>query len=99
VDECEPLVVGSLDGFNVTFTDFEDDHGISRYSWQGLTLVHFPAQPEPFLSLQLYETTQRIPQEVLTSSRSVDKCTPLTAGSCARTPATRRRCSAMRPNT
>jgi len=30
---------------------------------QGLILVHFSAQPEPSLSLTLYETTTRIPQK------------------------------------
>jgi len=40
---------------------------------QGLTLDHFSAQPEPFLSLKLHETTQRIPQNVLTSSQEVDE--------------------------
>jgi len=32
-------------------------------SVQGLTLVLFSAQPEPFLSPKLHGTTQRIPQK------------------------------------
>jgi len=47
---------------------------------QGLTLVHFSAQPEPFLSLKYTETTQRVPQKVLTSSRKVDEFKPLVLG-------------------
>jgi hypothetical protein len=35
---------------------------------QGLPLVNFSAQPEPFFSLKFYQTTQRIPQMVLASS-------------------------------
>ena len=41
---------------------------------QGLTLVHFSAQPEPFFSLKPTETTQCVLQKVLTSGRKVDKC-------------------------
>jgi len=37
---------------------------------QGLTLVHFSAQPEPFLSLKLYETTQCVREEC---SRQAEK--------------------------
>jgi len=37
-----------------------------------LSLVHFSAQPELYLSLASTETTQHIPQKVLTSSRKVD---------------------------
>ena len=51
------------------------------------TRVHFSAQPEPFLSRKYTETTQRVPQKVLTSSRKVDECKPLSTGrstSCAR---------------
>jgi hypothetical protein len=40
---------------------------------QGLTLVLFSAQPEPLLITNTTETNQRIPQEVLTSSRKVDE--------------------------
>jgi hypothetical protein len=32
-------------------------------SWAGLKLVHFPPQPEFFLSLTPCESTQRIPQK------------------------------------
>jgi hypothetical protein len=43
-------------------------------------LVHFSAQPEPFFSHCHTETTQRIPQNVLTLSQKVDKCEPLDVG-------------------
>jgi hypothetical protein len=46
-----------------------------------LTLVHFSAQPEPFLSLKFTETTQRVPQTVLTASREVHECEPLPSAS------------------
>jgi len=42
--------------------------------------VHLLAQPKPFLSLKLHETTQRIPAKVLTSSRIVDQWKPLASG-------------------
>jgi hypothetical protein len=35
------------------------------FQLQGLTLVHFSYQTEPFLSLKPTETTQRIPQKLL----------------------------------
>ena len=47
---------------------------------QGLTLVHFSAQLEPCLSLNLTKSTQHIPQEVLTLSRKVDERKPLGGG-------------------
>jgi len=34
---------------------------------KGVTLLHFSSHPMPFLSLKFRETTQRIPQKVLTS--------------------------------
>jgi len=40
---------------------------------QGLTLVHFSAQRESILTLELCVITQRIAQKVLTSSRKVDE--------------------------
>ena len=43
---------------------------------QRLTLVHFSAQPEPFLSPNLTESAQRVPRKVLTSSQKVDQCMP-----------------------
>jgi len=46
----------------------------------GLTLVHFSAQPEPFLSLQSAKHTQRVPKEMLPSRQMVHECTPLTGG-------------------
>jgi len=49
-------------------------------SHQGLTLVHFSPPSEPFLSLTSTETTQRLPQKVLTSSRKVDEFKPLPDG-------------------
>jgi hypothetical protein len=38
---------------------------------QGITLVHYSAQPEPCLSLKLRQTKQRIivPQKLLTSQK------------------------------
>jgi len=49
---------------------------------RGLTLVHFSAQPEPFLSLGYIEITRRVPQKVLTSSRKVESTSvsPLVPG-------------------
>jgi hypothetical protein len=47
---------------------------------QGLSLVHFSAQPESFQSLNSIETTQVVCQKVLTSSRKVDECKPLDGG-------------------
>jgi hypothetical protein len=44
---------------------------------QGLPLVHFSAQPEPFLSLNSTETTQRVPGIILNLSLKVDECKPL----------------------
>jgi len=55
---------------------------------QGLTLVHFPSQPEPFWShlpvspclidkLQIMHPTYQ--QNVLTLSRKVDECQPMPA--------------------
>jgi hypothetical protein len=41
---------------------------------QGLPLVLFSAQPEPLLSLKSTDTTQRVPQKVLTTSRKLDEC-------------------------
>jgi len=38
-----------------------------RHGGQGLPLVHFSSQPEPFLCNSVNETTQRIPLKVLTS--------------------------------
>ena len=55
---------------------------------QGLTLVHFSAQPKPFWSHFVVSSclidwgkscTQRIPQNVLTLSRKVDEGKPLPA--------------------
>ena len=37
--------------------------------------IHFSPQP-PFSSLKFAETTQRVPQKVLTSCRKVDECKP-----------------------
>jgi len=45
-------------------------------SEQGLTLAHFPGQLETTLGPGNSETTQRIPQKVLTLSREVDECKP-----------------------
>ena len=45
-----------------------------------LTLVHFSAQPEPFLSLQSTENTQLAPKNVLTSSQQVGECKALVHG-------------------
>jgi len=39
---------------------------------RGVTLVHFSPQPEPFFIHQTTQTTQRIPQIMLTLSRKVD---------------------------
>jgi hypothetical protein len=39
----------------------------------GLTPVNFSAQPEPFLSLKPSETSQNVPQNVITTSRKVDE--------------------------
>jgi hypothetical protein len=36
---------------------------------RGGTLLHFSTQPDPLLSLQSTESTRRVPQKVLTSSR------------------------------
>jgi len=47
---------------------------------KGLPLVHFSGQTDPFLSLKLHETTQRFPQIVLTSCRTVKECQPLLSG-------------------
>ena len=50
---------------------------------QGLyTLVHFSAQPEPFLSLLSLKHLNHLtfPQKVLTSSREVDECKPRAGG-------------------
>jgi hypothetical protein len=50
---------------------------------QGHTRVLFSAQPKPFLSLNLHETTQRITQKVLKLIQTVftfiekDECKPL----------------------
>jgi len=58
----------------------------TRTLWQGLTLVHFSAQPKPLWSYLPVSPclidwgqscTQRIPQNVLTLSRNVDECKPL----------------------
>jgi hypothetical protein len=66
---------------------------IALHAGQGLTLVHFSAQPEPFwshlhvspcLTDRGESCTQRIPQNVLTSSRKVEECEPLTRGRCTR---------------
>jgi hypothetical protein len=43
--------------------------------FQGLTLVHFSAQPEPVLSLKYTDTTQRVPQRLLASNKNVDEFT------------------------
>ena len=59
--------------------------GQAKAGTEGLPLVDFSAQPEPFLSLISTKTTQRVPQKVLvltqrvaqnvlTSSRNVDAC-------------------------
>ena len=48
-----------------TATAAEKGTSVER-PYQGHPLVHFPAQPEPFLSLKPTETSQRAPQEVLT---------------------------------
>jgi len=45
-----------------------------------LPLVHFSAQTEPSLTLKSSETTQRITQKVLTTSRKLDECEPLMHG-------------------
>jgi len=39
---------------------------------KGLTLVHFSAQLDPFLALRVSETTRRISQKLVTSSRTVN---------------------------
>jgi len=74
---------------------------VLRDQRQGLTLVHFSAQPQPFWShlhvppcLIDWEKSclQRIPQSVLTLSRKVDECKPLSSG-------TRRRPTSTWPST
>ena len=55
--------------------------GDERGRWQGFTLVHFSAQPELVSSQKLTDSTQSIPQTVLTSSRKLDECKPLDGGS------------------
>ena len=47
---------------------------------QGLTLLHFSPQPEPFLSLKLYRITHAhgtLKKCSPTSGREVDECKPL----------------------
>jgi len=41
---------------------------------RALPLVYFSPQPEPFLSVKFTETTQRVPQRMLTPIRNVDEC-------------------------
>jgi len=48
--------------------------GGTRGARQGLTLVHFSAQPEPLLLLKLHEITHFVTYQVLTTSRHVDEC-------------------------
>ena len=43
---------------------------------QGLALVHFSAQREPFLTLKLHDPTQSMTQKLLKSGRTVDEWTP-----------------------
>ena len=38
-----------------------------------MSRVHLSAQPEPFLSLKLHETTKRVPQKVLTVANGEPK--------------------------
>ena len=47
---------------------------------QGLTLVHFSAQTETFLSLKPPNTPYNSHKKVLKSSRKVDECKPLRRG-------------------
>jgi len=50
---------------------------------QGLSLVHFSAQPEPFLSLKLHETTQCVRKECSRPAEkwtSVSPCVPVRGG-------------------
>ena len=51
-------------------------HGMGSHSSSiRLTLVHFPAQPDPFLSLKLF-ADQMYPSKMLTLSREVDVWKP-----------------------
>jgi len=60
------------DGNGKVVLDLFDDW---REGWrQGLTLVHFSAQPEPFRTTG---TIQCVPREVLKLSRKADQCKPL----------------------
>ena len=60
---------------------------LTATGWQGLTLVHFSAQPSSTFQLNLSRflswtppTDTEFPQNVLTLSRKVDECKALPAG-------------------
>ena len=70
----------NLRRYNLAVLKWARQHGCG----QGLPLVHFSRQPEPFLSPKPTQTTQRVPQKVLTSRREVDECTPRVTGGARR---------------